>query len=59
MIFSWMTTERADRPAFSAEDAAAELRKLVSEGVLEPGATNAVLAAAGHGEAATPRPGKA
>jgi len=47
-----MTTDRADRPAFGAEDAAAELRRLVSAGVLEPRATTAVLIAAGHGEPA-------
>ena len=47
-----MTTERADRPAFSAEDAAAELRRLASQGVLEPRAARAVLVAAGHGEPA-------
>ena len=45
-----MTTERADRPAFLDADAAAELRRLESEGVLEPRATRAVLVAAGHGE---------
>ena len=33
--------QRAGRPAFSAEGAAAELRRLVSQGVLEPRATNA------------------
>jgi DNA-binding NarL/FixJ family response regulator len=49
-IYIGMTTERADRPPFSAEDAAAELRRLVSEGVLEDRATRAVLVAAGHGE---------
>ncbi len=47
-----LTTERADRPPFSAADAAAELRRLESEGVLEPRATRAVLVAAGHGEPA-------
>ena len=45
-----MTTERADRPPFSPDDAAAELRRLESEGVLEPRASRAVLVAAGHGE---------
>ena len=49
-----MTTERADRPPFSAEDAAAELRRLASQGVLEPRATHAVLVAAGHGEPEAP-----
>jgi len=35
-VYVGMTTERADRPAFSAEDAAAELSRLASTGVLEP-----------------------
>ena len=51
-IYVGLTTERADRPPFSDEDAAAELRRLESEGVLEPRATRAVLVAAGHGEPA-------
>jgi HD-GYP domain-containing protein (c-di-GMP phosphodiesterase class II) len=56
-IYVGLTTERADRPAFSDADAAAELRRLEAEGVLEPRATRAVLVAAGHGEPAkgTPR----
>jgi len=49
-IYVGLTTERADRSPLSAEDAAAELRRLVSQGVLEPRATQAVLVAAGHGE---------
>ncbi len=49
-IYVGLTTERADRPAFSAGDAAAELRRLESEGVLEPRASRAVLVASGHGE---------
>jgi HD-GYP domain-containing protein (c-di-GMP phosphodiesterase class II)/DNA-binding CsgD family transcriptional regulator len=49
-IYVGLTTERADRPAFPADDAAAELRRLESEGVLEPRASRAVLVAAGHGE---------
>ncbi len=52
-VYVGMTTDRADRPAFGAEDAATELRRLVSQGLLEPRATHAVLAAAGHGEPAT------
>ncbi len=51
-VYVGLTTERADRPPFSEEDAAAELRRLDSEGVLEPRATRAVLVAAGHGEPA-------
>lgn len=38
-VYVGMTTEGADRPAFSAEHAAAELRWLASKGVLEPRAT--------------------
>jgi HD-GYP domain-containing protein (c-di-GMP phosphodiesterase class II) len=49
-IYVGMTTERADRPRLSDDDAAAELRRLESEGVLDPSATRAVLVAAGHGE---------
>jgi HD-GYP domain-containing protein (c-di-GMP phosphodiesterase class II)/DNA-binding CsgD family transcriptional regulator len=53
-IYVGLTTERADRQAFSPEDAAAELRRLESEGVLEPRAGRAVLVAAGHGEPRRP-----
>jgi len=49
-----MTTERADRPPFSAEDAAAELRRLTSHGVLDHRASYAVLVAAGHSEPEAP-----
>jgi len=49
-IYVGLTTERADRPASSAEDAAAELRRLASRGMTDPRATRAVLVAAGHGE---------
>ncbi len=49
-VYVGMTTERADRPPFTEADAAEELRRLESEGVLEPRATRAVLVAAGHGE---------
>ncbi len=51
-VYVGLTTERADRPAFSDADAAAELRRLEAEGILEPRATRAVLVAAGHGEPA-------
>jgi DNA-binding CsgD family transcriptional regulator len=54
-IYVGLTTERADRPPFSPEDAAAELRRLESDGVLEPRASRAVLVAAGHGEPRRPR----
>ena len=55
-IYVGFTTDRADRPAFSPEHAAAELRRLVAQGALEHRATQAVLAAAGHGglKSATP-----
>ncbi|HEV8495647.1 MAG TPA: HD domain-containing phosphohydrolase [Gemmatimonadaceae bacterium] len=53
-VYVGMTTERADRPAFSAEDAATELSRLASSGVLEPRSIRAVLVAAGHGEPAAP-----
>lgn len=49
-IYVGLTTERADRPAFSDQDAAAELRRLVADGKLGQRATSAVLVAAGHGE---------
>jgi HD-GYP domain-containing protein (c-di-GMP phosphodiesterase class II) len=58
-IYLGMTTERADRAPFAAETAAAELRRLASEGVLEPRATQAVLAAAGHDEPKPPSRGRA
>jgi HD-GYP domain-containing protein (c-di-GMP phosphodiesterase class II) len=49
-VYVGLTAERADRPPFSPDDAAAAVRRLESEGVLEPRATRAVLVAAGHGE---------
>jgi HD-GYP domain-containing protein (c-di-GMP phosphodiesterase class II) len=49
-VYVGLTAERADRPPFSDADAAAELRRLESEGVLESRASRAVLVAAGHGE---------
>ena len=49
-IYVGLTTERADRPSLSPGDAAAEVRRLESEGVLEPRASRAVLLAAGHSE---------
>ena len=53
-IYVGMTTDRADRAAFAAADAAKELRRLASEGVLEPRATEAVLSAAGHDNGSAP-----
>jgi HD-GYP domain-containing protein (c-di-GMP phosphodiesterase class II) len=55
-IYVGLTTERADRPAFSADHAATELRRLVSGGALEHDTAEAVLVAAGHGEQHTPTP---
>jgi HD-GYP domain-containing protein (c-di-GMP phosphodiesterase class II) len=51
-VYVGLTTERADRPAFSADAAATELRELVSGGVIEEAAADAVLATAGHQKAA-------
>ena len=53
-VYVGMTTERADRLAHSPAEAAAELRRLESAGVLEPRASRAVLVAAGHGEPRSP-----
>jgi HD-GYP domain-containing protein (c-di-GMP phosphodiesterase class II) len=47
-IYVGLTTDRADRPAFSTDSAAAELRRLVASGVLDQRVTGAVLEAAGH-----------
>jgi HD-GYP domain-containing protein (c-di-GMP phosphodiesterase class II) len=54
-IYVGLTTDRADRPAFSAEYAAAELRRLAAQGVLDPRTTHAVLAASGHDDKRRPR----
>jgi HD-GYP domain-containing protein (c-di-GMP phosphodiesterase class II) len=53
-MYVGLTTERADRPAFSATHAATELRELASRGVLERETTDAVLMAAGHRTPRTP-----
>jgi HD-GYP domain-containing protein (c-di-GMP phosphodiesterase class II) len=53
-VYLGLTTERADRPAFSADAAATELRQLVARGVFEQPAVDAVLAAAGHRAAPGP-----
>jgi HD-GYP domain-containing protein (c-di-GMP phosphodiesterase class II) len=49
-VYVGLTSERADRPPFAPDDAAAELRRLESDGLLEPRASRAVQLAAGHGE---------
>ncbi|MEP7344073.1 MAG: HD domain-containing phosphohydrolase [Gemmatimonadaceae bacterium] len=53
-VYVGMTTERADRPAQTADEAAAELSRLASSGALESRAIRAVLVAAGHGEPTAP-----
>jgi HD-GYP domain-containing protein (c-di-GMP phosphodiesterase class II) len=53
-VYVGLTAERADRPPFSPADAAADLRRLESAGVLEPRASRAVQVAAGHGEPKAP-----
>ena len=53
-VYVGLSAARADRPAYSPRDAAAELRQLESRGVLEPRACRAVLVAAGHGEPEAP-----
>jgi HD-GYP domain-containing protein (c-di-GMP phosphodiesterase class II) len=55
-VYVGLTTERADRPAFSADHAATELRELAACGVLEQAAADAVLAVAGHRK--TPAPAR-
>ena len=55
-IYVGLTSDRADRPAFSAEYAATELRRLGSAGVLDQPTTDAVLEAAGHGVPVRPQP---
>ena len=49
-IYVGLTTDRADRPALSEAQAAAELRVLASAGALNGEAVNAVLAASGHAD---------
>ncbi len=60
-VYVGLTTERSDRPAFSADAAAAELRQQVALGRIEQAAADAVLTAAGHQRSAvsprTPPPG--
>jgi HD-GYP domain-containing protein (c-di-GMP phosphodiesterase class II) len=51
-IYVSLTTDRADRPAFSPEQAAADLRSLAAEGVLDGASADAVLKVAGHDQAA-------
>src|SRR3990172_10103457 len=55
-VYVGLTTERADSPAFTDADAAGELRRLETDGVLEPRATPPPLAAAGHRAPPPPAP---
>ena len=55
-VYVGLTTDRSDRPAFTADAAAATLRDLVSAGVLEPAVVDAVLTAAGHRRATVSAP---
>ena len=54
-VYVGLTSDRADRPAFTPGDAAAEVRRLAAAGGLDPAAADAVLAAAGHGPAGASR----
>jgi HD-GYP domain-containing protein (c-di-GMP phosphodiesterase class II) len=56
-VYVGLIAERADRPPFDPDDAATELRRLESAGMIEPRASRAVQVAAGHGEPNT-RTGK-
>jgi HD-GYP domain-containing protein (c-di-GMP phosphodiesterase class II) len=47
-IYVALTSDRADRPAFSGREAAADLRRRAAKGQLDADITGAVLAAAGH-----------
>jgi DNA-binding CsgD family transcriptional regulator len=49
-VYVGLTAARADRPASSGERGATELRRLVTDGLLDHEATEAVLTAAGHRE---------
>lgn len=53
-VYVGLTAERADRPPFALDEAVGELRRLESEGMLEPRASRAVVVAAGHGEPPAP-----
>jgi HD-GYP domain-containing protein (c-di-GMP phosphodiesterase class II) len=58
-VYVGLTSDRADRPALPPAQAADQVRALVEQGTLDPAATEAVLAAAGHGGTAPsvpPRP---
>ncbi len=48
-VYVGLTADRADRPAITPEAAAAEVRNLGGQGLLDGPAAEAVLSAAGHG----------
>ena len=52
-IYVGLTSDRADRQAFTGQSAAAEVRRLVADGVLDARAADAVLVVAGHHGAPT------
>lgn len=54
-VFVGLTTERADRPAFSGADAAAEIKRRIGLGQLERRSAGSVLDAAGFEAPAAPR----
>jgi HD-GYP domain-containing protein (c-di-GMP phosphodiesterase class II) len=54
-IYVGLTSDRADRPAHSRQDAAVLVRRFAADGLLDPRATDAVLAAAGHATGARSR----
>lgn len=54
-VYVAITTDRADRPALSEQQAAGELRRLAAEGQIDGRAANAVLVAAGHEEGSAPK----
>lgn len=54
-VYVGLTSDRADRPAHSPQDAAAVVRRLAAGGQLEQQSADAVLAAAGHSAGRRPR----
>jgi DNA-binding NarL/FixJ family response regulator len=55
-VYQALREDRPHRPAFSADEAAAEIGKMSKAGTLCPDAVVAVLAAAGHAVRAPDRP---
>lgn len=53
-VYVGLTADRADRPAWTVEDATAELTRLATKGLLHADAVSAVLAAAGRGRRRRP-----